>query len=46
MVLAGQELTDVLEVDDEPHVAEDHTGITGAEVNARIYRALLDRSKA
>ena len=44
--LAGQELTDTLGVEDEPHVAEDHTGITGAEVNARIYRALLDRPKA
>ena len=44
--LAGQELTEMLGVEDEPHVAEDHTGITGAEVNARIYRALLRRDKS
>ena len=31
---------DGLEIEDEPHVAEEHTGITGAEVNVRIYRAL------
>ncbi len=28
-------------IEDEPHVAEDHTGITGALVNVRIYRAML-----
>ena len=44
--LAGQQLTDVLGVEDEPHIAEQHTGITGAQVNARIYRALAVRSKA
>ena len=30
-----------LGVPDEPHVAEEHTGITGAMVNVRIYQALL-----
>ena len=30
-------------VDDEPHVAEDHTGITGAALNARLYRAMRER---
>lgn len=28
-------------VEDEPHVAEYHTGITGAMVNVRLYRMLL-----
>jgi DNA polymerase III alpha subunit (gram-positive type) len=39
--LTGQSLAAVLGVEDEPHVAELHTGITGAKLNARIYRALL-----
>ena len=43
--LTGQSLTKSLGVDDEPHVAEQHTGITGAQVNARIYRALIERSR-
>lgn len=30
-----------LGVPDEPHVAEEHTGITGAMVNVRIYQALM-----
>jgi DNA polymerase III epsilon subunit-like protein len=30
-----------LGVEDEPHVAEYHTGITGAMVNVRIYRMLV-----
>lgn len=29
-------------IEDEPHVAEFHTGITGAMVNVRIYKALMD----
>jgi hypothetical protein len=32
---------DYYNIPDEPHVAEQHTGITGAMVNVRIYRALL-----
>ena len=44
--LTGQSLTKVLGIEDEPHVAEQHTGITGAQVNARIYRALLARSNS
>jgi len=40
--LTGQSLSEVLGVEDEPHVAELHTGITGAKLNVRIYRALLD----
>ena len=40
--LTGQALSAALGVDDEPHVAELHTGITGARLNARIYRALLE----
>ena len=30
------------QIEDEPHVAEFHTGITGAMVNVRIYKALMD----
>ena len=41
--LTGGTLADRLGVDDEPHVAEDHTGITGARLNARLYRALRSR---
>lgn len=43
--LAGSSLAAALGVPDEPHVAEDHTGITGALLNARIYRALLARQE-
>ncbi len=42
--LRGQGLADALGVPDEPHVARDHTGITGAELNLRLYRALLAAS--
>lgn len=42
--LTGQSLAEALEVEDEPHTAELHTGITGALLNARIYRALLARA--
>lgn len=39
--LTGSSISGTLGVDDEPHVAQLHTGITGARLNARIYRALL-----
>lgn len=39
--LTGSELSSTLGVPDEPHVAEQHTGLTGARLNARLYRALL-----
>jgi hypothetical protein len=32
---------DRYKIKDEPHVAVEHTGITGAMVNVRIYKALL-----
>lgn len=38
-------LAERLNVQDEPHVAEEHTGITGAMLNVRIYQALA-RSRA
>lgn len=41
--LTGQSVAAALGIEDEPHVAELHTGITGARLNARIYRALLAR---
>lgn len=39
--LTGPSISGILGVEDEPHVAKLHTGITGARLNARIYRALL-----
>jgi hypothetical protein len=41
--LDGSSLTKSLGIEDEPHVASEHTGLTGAEVNVRIYRALRER---
>jgi hypothetical protein len=41
--LEGSALTKALGIEDEPHVAADHTGLTGAEVNVRVYRALRER---
>jgi len=40
--LTGSSISDILHIEDEPHIAELHTGITGARLNARIYRTLLD----
>jgi DNA polymerase III epsilon subunit-like protein len=39
--LTGSALAQRLNVPDEPHVAEDHTGLTGAMLNVRIYQALM-----
>jgi hypothetical protein len=44
--LTGSSISGTLGVDDEPHVAQLHTGITGARLNARIYRALLSIKEA
>ena len=41
--LDGSALTEALGIEDEPHVAAEHTGLTGADVNVRIYRALRER---
>lgn len=41
--LTGQALAEALQIEDEPRVAEDHTGLTGARLNARLYRALEER---
>ena len=38
--LTGVALAKQLKLPDEPRVAEDHTGITGAMLNVRIYQAL------
>lgn len=43
--LTGTHIAGVLDIEDEPHVAELHTGITGARLNARIYRGLLEFRK-
>ena len=42
--LDGPSLSARLGVPDEPHVATEHTGITGAALNARLYRAMRARS--
>ncbi len=39
--LNGDAIMSMYDVPDEPHIAEFHTGITGALVNVRIYKALL-----
>ncbi|HEX6575364.1 MAG TPA: 3'-5' exonuclease [Gemmatimonadaceae bacterium] len=38
--LTGHDLSQRLGVADEPRVADEHTGITGAMLNVRIYQAL------
>ena len=38
--LTGAALAKKLNLPDEPRVAEDHTGLTGAMLNVRIYKAL------
>jgi len=38
--LTGASLAKRLNLPDEPRVAEDHTGLTGALLNVRIYKAL------
>lgn len=44
--LTGSELAARLGVPDEPRVAREHTGVTGAMLNVRIYRALRERGPA
>jgi len=39
--LNSREIMDYYNIPDEPHIADQHTGITGAMVNVRIYKALL-----
>jgi len=39
--LNSQQIMDYYNIPDEPHIADQHTGITGAMLNVRIYRALL-----
>jgi DNA polymerase III alpha subunit (gram-positive type) len=41
--LDGSALTKALAIEDEPHIAAEHSGLTGAEVNVRVYRALRER---
>ncbi|MDX1582666.1 MAG: 3'-5' exonuclease [Thermoanaerobaculia bacterium] len=38
--LRGAALAEALGVADEPRIAEEHTGLTGAKLNARLYSAL------
>jgi len=39
--LNSHQIMEYYNVPDEPHIADQHTGITGAMVNVRIYRSLL-----
>lgn len=41
--LSGRELARRFNIPDEPRVADEHTGITGAMLNVRIYQALRAR---
>ena len=41
----ADEFMEYYQIEDEPHVAEFHTGITGAMVNVRIYKALMELHK-
>jgi len=43
--LTGSGLSTMLSISDEPHEPDAHTGITGADLNYRLYRALLARAK-
>ncbi len=43
--LTGASISEALGVEDEPHIAKLHTGITGAKLNARLYRELLRLAK-
>jgi len=40
-LLHGEKLAHYLGIPDEPRIATEHTGITGADLNVRIYRQLL-----
>ena len=39
--LNSNQIMEYYNIPDEPHIADQHTGITGAMVNVRIYRSLL-----
>jgi len=41
--IRGPWVAEALGVEDEPHGGIQHTGITGAEVNVRIYRKLMEK---
>ena len=44
--IRGPWVAEALGVQDEPHGGIVHTGMTGAEVNVRIYRKLMEKAKA
>jgi DNA polymerase III epsilon subunit-like protein len=44
--IRGPWVAEALGVQDEPHGGIAHTGLTGAEVNVRIYRKLMEKTKA
>lgn len=45
-LLHGQRLSDFFGIEDEPRTAMEHTGITGADLNLRMYRELLRYRRA
>ena len=42
--LTGSALAAAFGMPDEPHTPDEHTGITGADLNLRLYQEILHRS--
>jgi len=42
--LHGQKLSKYFSIPDEPHTPEEHTGITGADLNYRLYKEIIQQS--
>ena len=40
-LLYGQKLSAYFGIPDEPHIPEEHTGITGADLNFRLYKKIV-----
>ncbi len=44
-LLQGNKLCDYFGIPDEPHIPREHTSMTGADLNYRLYREIISRSK-
>ena len=44
--LSTQQLMKKYQIEDEPHIADLHTGISGAKKNVRVYKALIQQLKS
>ena len=40
----GKKLSQYFAIPDEPHTPEEHTGITGADLNYRLYKKIIDKN--